>query len=265
MASVDQVVQQWVAAGEKSRLRLLCLCRQRECTVGELAEATQLPQPAVSRHLKALNVAGLLARKARGRRVFYSLSSDGAALSWLLPALDLVTRRDRQIESDLTRLPGAATTNSAPSVLNPVLVKVCTALLGDAQVRRALLAPGCQADLRQWMQARVAEVVFQAGSAPVDLMVAEPTQQSELAAVTVLAAKVLAPGGRLMLSIPYDALDTELGVKAAHPLFQMRRSLTEAGFSCEQLIPVDLPDSTLLLALGRRLAVPQKAFKDRTL
>jgi len=69
------------AVAEPTRLRLLALCAEAEMTVGELAEIVGQSQPRVSRHLKVLGDAGLLARIKEGNLVFHRLSAevDGAA------------------------------------------------------------------------------------------------------------------------------------------------------------------------------------------
>lgn len=90
------------AAGETTRLRLLCLCAQGELTVSELTRILGQSQPRVSRHLKLLCEAGLLDRAREGASVFYGLAQrgDGArivrALLALLPHDDTLFARDRQ-------------------------------------------------------------------------------------------------------------------------------------------------------------------------
>ena len=90
------------AAGEPSRLRLLALCAQSELTVSELTHILGQSQPRVSRHLKLLCDAGLLARFREGTWVFYRLAESGsnAALAPMLlehiPPDDLMLVRDRE-------------------------------------------------------------------------------------------------------------------------------------------------------------------------
>jgi len=88
---MDGLVAMLRAAGDPTRLRLLLLLRQAELTVSELIEIIGQSQPRVSRHLKLLCSAGLIARVKEGSWVFYRATDDGkgaalgAALAGLLP------------------------------------------------------------------------------------------------------------------------------------------------------------------------------------
>jgi ubiquinone/menaquinone biosynthesis C-methylase UbiE len=90
-SSMDWLVAMLRAAGDPTRLRLLLLLRQAELTVSELIEIIGQSQPRVSRHLKLLCSAGLIARFKEGSWVFYRATDDGngaalgAALADLLP------------------------------------------------------------------------------------------------------------------------------------------------------------------------------------
>ena len=77
------------AAGEETRLRILCLLDQAELTVSELVAILGQSQPRVSRHLKLLVEAGLAARQREGAWAFFRLADDGAAF-----ARDLARRLD---------------------------------------------------------------------------------------------------------------------------------------------------------------------------
>lgn len=88
---MDWLVAMLRAAGDPTRLRLLLLLRQAELTVSELIEIIGQSQPRVSRHLKLLCSAGLIARFKEGSWVFYRATDEGkgaalgAALADLLP------------------------------------------------------------------------------------------------------------------------------------------------------------------------------------
>lgn len=98
---MDWLVAMLRAAGDPTRLRLLLLLRQAELTVSELIEIIGQSQPRVSRHLKLLCSAGLIARFKEGSWVFYRAADEGrgatlgAALAELLPGSP---------EADLKRL-----------------------------------------------------------------------------------------------------------------------------------------------------------------
>ena len=62
------------AAGEQTRLRILCaLCNGSLC-VCDLQDELDLPEPTVSRHLAVLRHAGLVCAERRGPRVLYALA-----------------------------------------------------------------------------------------------------------------------------------------------------------------------------------------------
>lgn len=74
------------AVANDRRRDLLRLVRVDERTVGDLAAATGLSQPATSQHLRVLRDAGLVVVRAEGTRRWYS--ADEEALSQVRAALD---------------------------------------------------------------------------------------------------------------------------------------------------------------------------------
>lgn len=77
----------FTAIADPVRRDILALLRAGERPAGTLVEALALPQPNVSKHLKALQAAGLVRVRVDGPRRFYSL--DPAPLAeldaWLAP------------------------------------------------------------------------------------------------------------------------------------------------------------------------------------
>jgi ArsR family transcriptional regulator len=63
---MDTVSRDLGVLAEPVRVRLLALLEHQELGVGELCRVVQLPQSTVSRHLKALQVAGWIRRRAEG-------------------------------------------------------------------------------------------------------------------------------------------------------------------------------------------------------
>jgi ArsR family transcriptional regulator len=107
--STGELLQQLRAIGDDTRMRLVGLCVQGECSVSELTRVLGLSQPRTSQHLKQLCDAGLLHRFRDGKRVFYSLpvrqSRNVRQLLALLPIRDEQFRRDavrlRQLRGQL--------------------------------------------------------------------------------------------------------------------------------------------------------------------
>ena len=67
------------ALADPTRRSLYERLRRRERTVGELARAARVSQPAVSQHLKVLRRARLVRERRGGTRHYYRASRDGLA------------------------------------------------------------------------------------------------------------------------------------------------------------------------------------------
>jgi ArsR family transcriptional regulator len=96
------------AAGEPSRLRLLALCAEGGFTVSDLAHALRQSEPRVSRHLKILCAAGLLARTREGQFVSYGMADDVRAIGFVRGLLLQVDRRDALLLRDRAEARAAA-------------------------------------------------------------------------------------------------------------------------------------------------------------
>jgi DNA-binding transcriptional ArsR family regulator len=70
---------------DPKRIALLYAMREGATTVNQLAEALDLPQATVSRHLKILRERGMVIPRREGMNVFYSVSNEK-----ILRALDLL-------------------------------------------------------------------------------------------------------------------------------------------------------------------------------
>jgi DNA-binding transcriptional ArsR family regulator len=72
---------------EPIRRRVLDLLLEQEHTVGELVEALDMSQPAVSKHLRVLREAGLVEARVDAQRRVYSLRPEPLADvdAWLEP------------------------------------------------------------------------------------------------------------------------------------------------------------------------------------
>jgi DNA-binding transcriptional ArsR family regulator len=81
-ATVAQVARQFRALSEPSRWRLLHALAGGECTVGEIAERTQLSIANVSKHLGVLHDACWVTRRRDGLHVRYGLADERALALW---------------------------------------------------------------------------------------------------------------------------------------------------------------------------------------
>jgi ArsR family transcriptional regulator, nickel/cobalt-responsive transcriptional repressor len=83
-AAIDAATAKDVAAAMQalaapSRVLILGRLRAGPCTVGELATAAAMSQPAVSQQLRVLRHLGLVVGERRGRNVVYELHDDHVA------------------------------------------------------------------------------------------------------------------------------------------------------------------------------------------
>jgi DNA-binding transcriptional ArsR family regulator len=81
----------WTALADRTRRAIVMELREGERTVGELADALPVSQPAVSQHLKVLKQIGMVTDRAEGTRRKYRLNEHGVAA--LRDQLDTFWRR----------------------------------------------------------------------------------------------------------------------------------------------------------------------------
>src|SRR5262249_8623028 len=82
------------------------LCREGEKTVGALTARAGISQPAVSKHLRVLKQAGLLARPPEGRETHYSAQLGALAplIDWTSQMAGFWQRRFDDLEDLLNRM-----------------------------------------------------------------------------------------------------------------------------------------------------------------
>ena len=71
------VTDPFEALGDPNRREILRLLGAEDLAVGEIAEAMPISRPAVSRHLRLLKGAGLVAERGEGTRRIYQLQAEG--------------------------------------------------------------------------------------------------------------------------------------------------------------------------------------------
>lgn len=64
------------ALGEESRLRIVRMLLKGQCSVNEIADALDITQYNVSKHLRVLKEAGLVEHEKQGQQRLYSLASE---------------------------------------------------------------------------------------------------------------------------------------------------------------------------------------------
>ena len=78
------------ALGDPTRRRMLELLRGGAMPVGELADRLPVGRPAVSKHLRVLESAGLVEHRSQGTRNLYALAPEGlvSLQQWLVAVWD---------------------------------------------------------------------------------------------------------------------------------------------------------------------------------
>jgi ArsR family transcriptional regulator len=292
MSNVSQISRRFAALAEPTRLRLMLACREREWLVGQLARVLGLTEPAVSRHLATLARAGLLSRAQSGREVRYSWSAEARNSAWLkaaltpLPGADAALRRD---QSRLARLASAPSAQvfAADSLFGQRLVAGFRQLANNMASARVLAVNIAHGPVLAWLQesAAVLHIVaiqpalrraiaaygreqnfafeWAGNTVPrsdCDLVCIAAAGVAELEQAIADAGARLAPRSRLVLGLPYDALEGSKAAGTAHPLFRVRALLAAQGFSCERLLPVEAAGDHWLLASGLHTATVAAPF-----
>ncbi|WP_274426710.1 ArsR/SmtB family transcription factor [Chelativorans sp. YIM 93263] len=101
---LEEMVERLKAAAESSRLRILVLLSEADLTVSDLTEILNQSQPRVSRHLKLLLDADLIARYQEGSWAFFRLSESDAAREFIKGVVGRIDRTDPMTDRDLERL-----------------------------------------------------------------------------------------------------------------------------------------------------------------
>src|SRR5579871_758915 len=97
MPAGSALLDSFAALSDQTRCRLLLALERQELTVSELCGVVQLPQSTVSRHLKTLADAGLVASRRDGTSHYYSLALGSGAISPELWNLTRASLQDRPL------------------------------------------------------------------------------------------------------------------------------------------------------------------------
>ncbi|WP_135550240.1 ArsR/SmtB family transcription factor [Paenibacillus cymbidii] len=66
--------------GDKSRLTILALLREKDMCVCDIVDILEMSQPSISQHLRKLKDAGLVRESRKGQWIYYSLTIDDAPI-----------------------------------------------------------------------------------------------------------------------------------------------------------------------------------------
>ncbi|NEW07041.1 winged helix-turn-helix transcriptional regulator [Paenibacillus sp. SYP-B3998] len=74
MVEIEKLADICKLLGDKMRLTILCLLKERELCVCEIVEIMKTSQPNVSQHMRKLKDGGLVKEAKRGQWVYYSIN-----------------------------------------------------------------------------------------------------------------------------------------------------------------------------------------------
>src|SRR3954452_13505689 len=110
------------ALGEPVRRQIVARLRRGPTPVGKLAEQLTVGRPAVSKHLRVLEGAGLVSHESRGTRNLYALAPEGMAVAqqWLVGMWDTALAAfadavDAEVEEQFTRQAKSLARSQRPS------------------------------------------------------------------------------------------------------------------------------------------------------
>ncbi|WP_085339791.1 ArsR/SmtB family transcription factor [Aquidulcibacter paucihalophilus] len=94
------------AIADPNRRKMLDMMLQDACTVGALAEALAISQPAASQHMQVLRLAGLVDERVEGRRTFYSVRAAQlrTVADWIAKYEAFWTEKLDALETHLARM-----------------------------------------------------------------------------------------------------------------------------------------------------------------
>ena len=74
--TLESIAELFKAFGDLTRVQILSLLQQQERCVGEIAEAVQISQSAISHQLRILKQMHLIKFRREGKNILYSLADD---------------------------------------------------------------------------------------------------------------------------------------------------------------------------------------------
>lgn len=80
--------------GDKNRLTILCLLREKELCVCEIVDFLQTSQSNISQHMRKLKDGGLVKESKRGQWVHYSLTEEFEYFNELIDTLPADIKKD---------------------------------------------------------------------------------------------------------------------------------------------------------------------------
>jgi len=84
--------------GDKTRLTMIGILKQRDCCVCEFQEVFEMSQPSISQHLRKLKDAGMVQEERRGQWIYYSLNQQSELYGLVVDILEHVPDQFEKIK-----------------------------------------------------------------------------------------------------------------------------------------------------------------------
>ena len=84
--------------GDKTRLTMIGILKQRDCCVCEFQEVFEMSQPSISQHLRKLKDAGMVREERRGQWIYYSLNHESELYGLIEDILEHVPNQTDKIK-----------------------------------------------------------------------------------------------------------------------------------------------------------------------
>lgn len=99
---MNEIAEKLKLLGDKTRLTMLTLLKQKEWCVCEFVDIFDMSQPAISQHLRKLKSQGIVHEARRGQWVYYSLNVDDkpyiqAVLNEMPSALEVLSSMNKEV------------------------------------------------------------------------------------------------------------------------------------------------------------------------
>ncbi|GKS13221.1 ArsR/SmtB family transcription factor [Paenibacillus chitinolyticus] len=80
MKEMDEIADVFKLLGDKNRLMIVAMLKEKELCVCEIVELLNTSQPNISQHMRKLKDGGLVKESKKGQWVYYSLSIENKPL-----------------------------------------------------------------------------------------------------------------------------------------------------------------------------------------
>ncbi|MBD2870032.1 ArsR/SmtB family transcription factor [Paenibacillus arenilitoris] len=101
MEKINEAAEELKLLGDKTRLTIMALLKERALCVCDIAELLETSQPNASQHLRKLKAAGLVSETRKGQWIYYALNiEDKSYIQAIMGYLPSLKEKIDQIKND---------------------------------------------------------------------------------------------------------------------------------------------------------------------